>query len=299
MRLDTWTSSNRATIEKHLRASGALLLRDFKVPDAPEFERVFGGLYSDLVTEHERSSPRHRIAGNVFTSTDHPNDQPIFLHNELSYATRWPLRIAFCCIIAPGTGGETPIAPIRSVTRNVPAAVRERFREKKVMYVRNYGRGFGLSWQESFQTDDRATVEAYCRSAGLVAEWEGVNQLRTRRVAEALARHPETGEVLWFNHATFFHVSTLGPSLRSAMTEQLPAHDLPTNSFYGDGTAIEPDILDTLRDAYERAKVTFPWQTGDVLLLDNMLTAHGRAPYSGDRRVAVAMAQPVDVGRAG
>ncbi|WP_149830548.1 TauD/TfdA family dioxygenase [Streptomyces tailanensis] len=293
VRLDAWAVANRATVEQHLRTSGALLFRGFEVREAAAFEQVLSSLYGDLVAEHERSSPRHRIAGNVYTSTDHPPDQPIFLHNEMSYATRWPLRLGFCCLTPPGGGGETPIASIREVTKSVPEAIRRRFAEKKIMYVRNYGRGYGLSWQESFQTDSRAEAEAYCRAACLTAEWEGVNRLRTRRVSEAMARHPETGEDLWFNHAVFFHISTLEPSLRAVMTEELSPHDLPTNSFYGDGTPIEPDILDTLRTAYQRAMVAFPWQQGDVLLLDNMLSAHGRAPFSGRRRVAVAMARPV------
>jgi hypothetical protein len=32
-----------------------------------------------------------------------------------------------------------------------------------------------------------------------------------------------------------------------------------------------------------------PWRRGDLLLIDNMLTAHGRRPCTGDRRVLVAM----------
>ncbi|WP_063784289.1 TauD/TfdA family dioxygenase [Streptomyces sp. SBT349] len=293
VRLDAWTAANKAVVERHLLASGALLFRGFEVREAPEFERVLGGLYGDLVAEHERSSPRHQIAGNVYTSTDHPPDQPIFLHNEMSYATRWPLRLGFCCLTPPGGGGQTPIASIREVTASVPEAVRRRFAEKKVMYVRNYGRGYGLSWQESLGTGDRAEAEAYCRAAGLTAEWGDEDHLRTRRVSEATARHPDTGEDLWFNHAVFFHASTLEPSLHAAMAEELSPQEMPTNSFYGDGTPIEPDVLDTLRAAYQRATVAFPWQRGDVLLLDNMLSAHGRAPFSGQRRVAVAMARPV------
>jgi alpha-ketoglutarate-dependent taurine dioxygenase len=31
------------------------------------------------------------------------------------------------------------------------------------------------------------------------------------------------------------------------------------------------------------------WQVGDVLLIDNVAVAHGRRPFTGDRRILVAM----------
>ena len=45
----------------------------------------------------------------------------------------------------------------------------------------------------------------------------------------------------------------------------------------------------SMADAYAQVTGRFAWEQGDVLLLDNMLTAHGRRPYSGARQVVVAM----------
>ncbi|MGH3188622.1 MAG: TauD/TfdA family dioxygenase [Streptosporangiaceae bacterium] len=106
-----WTHANRAEIEHHVLGAGAVLLRGFDAPaGAGELETLMAGLYQSLVTEHERSSPGHRVSGNVYTSTDHPADQEIFLHNEMSYSHTWPMRIGFYCRVQPETGGETPIA---------------------------------------------------------------------------------------------------------------------------------------------------------------------------------------------
>ena len=161
------------------------------------------------------------------------------------------------------------------------------------MYVRNFGDGFGLDWQTVFQTDDQAAVEAHCRKSGIQVEWKPGNRLRTRAVRPAVTRHPKTGEPLWFNHATFFHVSTLESGIRESLLEEFAEDELPANTYYGDGTPIEPETLEHLRALYLREMRSFPWEKGDVLLLDNMMVAHGRAPYRGARKVLVGMAEPI------
>jgi alpha-ketoglutarate-dependent taurine dioxygenase len=170
--------------------------------------------------------------------------------------------------------------------------VRQRFIEKQYMYTRNFGDGFGLSWQTAFQTSDRRAVEDYCRRNDIKAEWKEDGRLRTQQVRRAVARHPRTGEQAWFNHLTFFHFSTLGPTVREALLTMFREEDLPNNTYYGDGSPIEPEVLDELRAAYLQETVSFPWQKGDILMLDNMLASHGREPYSGARKVLVGMAEP-------
>jgi hypothetical protein len=218
---------------------------------------------------------------------------PIFLHNENSYQSAWPLKVFFFCQTPAAEGGATPIADCRRVLAAIDPAVRDRFVDKGWMIVRNFGDGFGLDWRTVFQTGDPAVVEEHCRQGGIQVEWKSGDRLRTRAVRPAVARHPRTGELLWFNHATFFHVSTLEPDIREALLAEFAEDDLPANTYYGDGTPIEPAALDHLRSLYLRETVSFPWQQGDVLLLDNMMVAHGRAPYSGERKILVGMAEPI------
>jgi alpha-ketoglutarate-dependent taurine dioxygenase len=160
------------------------------------------------------------------------------------------------------------------------------------MYVRNFGDGFGLPWRSVFQTEDRARVEEHCHASGIELEWKEGDRLRTKAVRRAATRHPLTGEMVWFNHATFFHVSTLSEEIRRALLEELAVEDLPANTCYGDGEAIEPGVLDHLRACYAAEMVRFQWQQGDLLMLDNMLVAHGRDPFTGDRKILVGMSHP-------
>jgi alpha-ketoglutarate-dependent taurine dioxygenase len=290
--LIAWATNNRELIEKYLLKHGGILFRNFPLKRVEDFEQFITGVSGEPLEYHERSSPRSQVSGNIYTSTDYPPDQSIFLHNENSYQQNWPLRIFFFCTIPPQQGGETPIADVRKVYERINPAIRDRFRQKQVMYVRNFGDGFGLSWQTVFQTTDKKAVEQYCQRSGIECEWRSGNRLRTRRVGPAIVNHPHTGEMLWFNHATFFHLTTLEPTISAALTAEFEEEDLPNNTYYGDGTPIENAVLDELRQAYAQETVVFSWQKGDLLMLDNMLTAHGRTPFVGPRQILTGMSMP-------
>jgi alpha-ketoglutarate-dependent taurine dioxygenase len=291
--LVTWALSHREFLNTHLWQHGGILFRDFYVSSAEVFEQFVVACSAQLLEYRERSSPRTQVSENIYTSTDYPANQSIFLHNENSYQHTWPLKIFFFCLTPSAQGGETPIADCRRVLAHIDVKIRESFREKGWMLGRNFGNGLSLSWQSVFQTEDKSAVEAYCRPAGIETEWRG-DQLRTRQVRPAIAQHPRTGELTWFNHAAFFHVSTLEPTTREGLLAGLDEEELPTNTYYGDGSRIEPSVLEEIREAYLRETISFTWQKGDILMLDNMLVAHGRRPYSGPRRILVAMAEPFD-----
>jgi alpha-ketoglutarate-dependent taurine dioxygenase len=287
-----WARDNREFVEAQLVKHGAILFRDFPVSTVSRFEQFIGAVSAGLLEYRERSSPRSRVSGNVYTSTDHPADQSIFLHNENSYQHTWPLKIFFHCAIPSQEGGETPLADCRNIFARISPEIRERFRQKKWMYMRNFGDGFGLPWQTVFQTEDKTVVEEHCRRHHIKVEWKDGNRLRTYAVRPAIEKHPQTGEEVWFNHATFFHITTLAPSIREALLAEFAEQDLPYNTYYGDGTPIESEVLEELREAYGQEKVMFGWEQGDVLMVDNMMVAHGRSPYVGERKVLVGMAEP-------
>jgi alpha-ketoglutarate-dependent taurine dioxygenase len=290
--LSAWAWSKRDFIESRLYKHGGILFRGFNVRAVEEFDQFMSAVSEELLEYRERSSPRTQVSGHIYTSTDYPQDQSIFLHNENSYQDTWPLKIFFYCAVAPDSGGETPIADCRKIFQRISPQIRTRFMEKGWMYVRNFGHGFGLPWQTVFQTTDKAQVEEHCRRHGIRVEWKDSDRLKTYAVRRAAWPHPRTGEMVWFNHATFFHVSSLERTLAETLQSEFEAQDLPTNTFYGDGSPIEPSVLDELREIYRQERVLFPWQEGDILLLDNMLAAHGRQPFSGPRKILVGMAEP-------
>ncbi|MBT2510599.1 TauD/TfdA family dioxygenase [Streptomyces sp. ISL-98] len=288
-----YIKDNHEKLRAILTENGAVLLRGFGVGGVDGLDgvvRAFSG--SAPLTYAERSSPRSTIKGQVYTSTDYPQDEEIFLHNENSYQAAWPRVLYFYCIEPAVTQGATPLADIREVYRAIDPSVREEFERRGWRVVRNFHADFGVPWQETFGTDDRAAVEEYCRGKGLQPYWRPDGGLRTTAVRKAVHTHPDTGETVWFNHATFFHVTSLAPEVREGLQEIFPEEDLPTNTYYGDGGRIPDDVMDHLRSAYRGASTRFDWQRDDVLIVDNMLAAHAREPFTGPRKIAVAMAEP-------
>lgn len=285
-----WLEENRSRIEAILRTRGGVILRDFGLNSVAEFNRVVRVFSDDLLDYVHRSTPRTRVGGKLYTATEYPADRTIPLHNENSYTDAWPDHIYFFCAMAAQEGGETPTADARRVYEAIDPEARERFERTGVLYVRNFTEGIDLSWQEVFQTTDRAEVDAYCAAHRIDAQWrDGDPLLRTSQRCPAILRHPHTGETVWFNQAHLFHISALAADEQASLVDELGVENVPRNAFYGDGSPIEPEILEHVRDAYEREKVAFAWQKGDVLILDNVLIAHGRNPYRGFRKIVVAM----------
>lgn len=289
----SWVRAHRQTIETLLVQHGGILFRQFQWDGAAEFEQVIQAVSNDVLEYRYRSTPRTSVYGNIYTSTEYPADQSIPLHNELSYTSTYPLKIWFACSQIANQGGETPIANSRTVLAQISASIREAFQHKQVMYVRNYSDSLDLSWQTVFQTTEKAVVEQYCQQAGIECEWFSENHLRTRQVCPAIATHPQTGEAVWFNQAHLFHISNLPSELQDSLLKTVGEENLPRNAYYGDGSPIEAAVLDEIRAAYQRAAIVFSWQVGDVLLLDNVLTAHGRQPFTGSRKVLVGMAEQI------
>jgi alpha-ketoglutarate-dependent taurine dioxygenase len=217
----------------------------------------------------------------------------ILFHNESSHLATWPLRQFFFCVTPAPDRGETPLLDCREVYDALDPELRDQFESKGLMYVRNFSEGIDVPWQEFFKTDSKAEVEKTCADAGMSCEWtEG--GLRISQVAPAVTTHPRTGEKLFFNQVQLHHVSCLDDETRTALRQLFADEDLPRNVYFGDGTPIPDEVIDRIGELYEELCVEFPWQKGDLIAVDNMLVAHARRPFSGPRKLLVAMGEMIE-----
>lgn len=283
-----WLLAHRDELRRLVLRHGALRISGAGPTSTEHLSDVAAVLGGSALRYTERSTPRSQVAATVYTSTDYPADQRIPQHNESSYSTRWPDHLFFLAALKATSGGQTPVADSRAVLDELPPELVARFADLGVRYTRAYHDGVGLSWREAFQTEERSDVEAYCLSSGIEWEWDG-DMLRTSQVRPALTTHPVTRATVWFNQAHLFHVGSLPKATTEALLALFDERDLPRNAYFGDGSPIGEDVLTEIHAAFERTSVSPDWDEGDLLMVDNVLASHGRAPYEGDRTVLVSM----------
>jgi alpha-ketoglutarate-dependent taurine dioxygenase len=279
----------RAVVAEH----GSVLVRGLGLRDPAETAAVFGHLASGLMAEREAFAARQTYSDGVYSSSKWPSNQPMCMHHELSYALEFPGLMLFACLAAPAAGGATAVADAPAVLGALPDELIARFEREGWLLTRNYNDEIGASVADAFGTDDRAAVESYCRANVIEFEWQPDGGLRTRQRRRAVVHHPLTGQRCWFNQIAFLNERTIEPEVREYLADVFGADGLPFNTRFGDGDPIGEDVVELLNGVYEDHTEREPWQAGDLMLVDNVRTAHSREPFEGPREVLVAMADPV------
>jgi len=286
-----WAAEHRNTLRAFVAEHGSLLVRGLGLRDAAETEAVFRQLGS-LMGEREAFAPRRRYSEGVYSASKWPPNQHMCMHHELSYALEPPGLMLFACLVAPTGGGETAVADSPNVLNALPADLVERFERVGWLLIRNYNEDIGASIAEAFGADDRRTVESYCRANSIQFEWQPNGGLRTWQRRSAVVRHPRMGLRCWFNQIAFLNEWT-DPELREYLVDIYGEDGLPFNTRFGNGDPIGADVIEVIDKVYEENTARERWQAGDLMLVDNVRTAHGRESFEGQREVLVAMADAV------
>ncbi len=289
----TWVSEHRDALRSVVDEYGSVLVRGLGLRDATAVGTVFHRLADSLMTEREAFAARETYADGVYSSATWPSNQPMCMHHELSYRLEFPSLLLFACLTAPTRGGATGVADSPTVLDALPTDLVERFEREGWLLTRSYNDEIGASVEEAFGTDDRAAVESYCRANAIEFAWQPDGTLRTRQRRSAVVRHPVNGRRCWCNQIAFLNEWTIDPEVREYLVEVYGADGLPFNTHFGGGDPIGKDVVDVLNAVYEEHTAREPWQSGDVMLVDNIRTAHSRESFEGPRDVGVGMAEPV------
>lgn len=315
-----YIQKNKAEIDRKLSEYGAVLFRGFGIDNAQTFEDASKLLDPELKNDYLGTSPRNKLTEFVFSASELPPHYPIMQHCEMSFLPHAPRKLFFWCRIAPETGGETPICDFGKVYEDLNPAIRKEFEDKGVTTIRNYSgpgqKGKSVKqlkpWPDMFLTTDKNKVEEICKVHELEAHWLENDSLRLINTRPAVATHPQSGNKIWFNHTQVFHSAAARMEYAHILGRQKNLRGLGLNLFlrindlwesftqkpeeramhvtFGNGDPIPDDYVKHLIDVIWKNIYINPWQKGDMIMIDNYRTAHGRLPYYGEREVNVCWA---------
>ncbi len=292
-----WLVRRQHDLDNLVVEHGGIVLRGFPVRTTDDFNDLVALFPSYQGGYRGGASPRRRLASRVLESTALASHLKITLHSEMAYTRDYPPRIVFFCRVLAKKGGETIIADLRRITAKLPREIRKLIESKKVRIVRNYapaGADFGaaaqnpdhLPWDHGLGTNDREEAERLCASMGMQPIWNEDGSLTVISQVEPFATHPKTGRSIY---RSTLHTGGRIPNL-SADEQAFTKHQaMPTGYYLGDGTPLPLAHADTIKAIVDEETLAWPWRAGDVMILDNLLVAHGRNPFEGEREVQVAL----------
>jgi alpha-ketoglutarate-dependent taurine dioxygenase len=289
-----WTAEHRDALRAAVVEHGSLMVRGLALRDPAETGEVFRELGALMTDEREAFAPRQSYSDGLYSASRWPPGQPMCMHHELSYLLEFPGLMLFACLTAPAAGGATGVADA-PMLEALPRDLVERFERLGWLLIRNYNEDIGASVAEAFGTDNSDVVENYCRTNAIAFEWQREGGLRTRQRRNAVVHHPVTGERCWFNQIAFLNEWTIDPEVREFLVDMYGEDGLPFTTRFGNGDPISEDIVQLLNQVYEAHTAREPWQAGDLMLVDNVRTAHSRDPFDGPRELLVALADPVQL----
>lgn len=287
--LGDWIRQNKDTIEAELALHGAILFRGFGVNDDQDFDAFIRAFDWPNFTYAESLSNavRRNRTELVFTANEAPSTVSIFLHHEMAQTPVHPSKLFFFCEQAAESGGATPICRsdilLQKLTEQAPAFVAA-CEAKGVRYSQtmpeqdDMASGQGRSWRSTLSAQTRADAEQKLDSLGYSWDWQQDDSVRVTSPQLSAVRELADGRKVFFNQ------------LIAAFRGWKDGHNTASKSIcFGDGSVIDSSDMAVAIDLADALTFDIPWHSGDVALIDNYLTMHGRKPFKGQRKVLASL----------
>jgi len=305
---------NKQSILEKLQKHGAVVLRDFDLTKSPA---GFRDMWENGLQLSPCQDPLQSVAARqtvsksdgVFEAVNKPSLNRYFvgMHNEM-VGTRTPKKAAFVCFKPAEEGGEFLVLNGQQMLRDLNPEFLKRIYTKDMRYaVAQFPMGFLQDQPEFLQNllkpviksvldlAIKQKVDFYTESVWDTTTNNGDLVLQVRAAPNPpVLRHPETNEPVWFAniHSHSAKLRDMRAQIYSGGDE---GRDKTTGSskinltdvFYGDGTAISEEDLKHVAEVTMKNAQFLKLNQGDVVLVDNYKTQHGRNVFEGTRKNAV------------
>ncbi|MBX9652351.1 TauD/TfdA family dioxygenase [bacterium] len=287
--VEEWIEKNRETLLAEAFQSGAVLFRGCPVRTAEDFDRFIRAFHLENFPYDESLSNAVRInkTPRVFTANEAPPTVPIFLHHEMAQTPVFPSRLFFFCEQAADTGGATALCRSdvlwERIAREFPEFAHD-CEEKGLRYsnvmpaVNDLESGMGRSWQSTLRVATKTEAEARLTTLNYDWTWLEDDCLRATTPVLPAVRLLNDGRKSFFNQ------------LIAAFKGWKDKRNDPSKAItFGDGTRLDRETVDQITLWADELSFDLTWQTGDVAIVDNYVTMHGRRPFTGVRKVLASL----------
>jgi hypothetical protein len=284
-----WVTQNRARLCNQAEQHGAVMFRGFPLRTAEDFDRFIAAFDLPNFPYEESLSNAVRVVKTprVFTANEAPSAVRIWLHHEMAQTPLYPSRLFFFCEQPADTGGATPLCR-SDVLWDRLRIEHPRFAadcESKGLKYSNVmpleddaGSGMGRSWQSTLRTTTRAGAQERLAALGYSWTWLADGCLRATTPVLPAVRRLGDGRTAFFNQ------------LIAASQGWKDERNDPTKAItFGDGTPLDREAIDAAARLGDELSFEVQWQRGDVALVDNYVTMHGRRPFTGTRKVLASL----------
>ncbi len=285
----TWLKENATELNQQAYQHGAILFRGFPTATADDFDAFIQACgYPNFKYEESLSNAVRVVkTERVFTANEAPSDVTIFLHHEMAQTPIYPSKLFFFCEQAAESGGATPLcrsdALFELMQKEIPQFAKD-CEEKGLQYtnvmpgVDDPNSGMGRSWQSTFRATTRGEAESRMLELGYTWEWLDDGSLRAVTPVLPAVRDLGDGRKSFFNQ------------LIAAYKGWSDERNDPSKSIrHGDGSILDQEAVLKCAELAEQVTFDVPWQSGDVALVDNYVSMHGRRNFTGTRKVLASL----------
>jgi hypothetical protein len=284
-----WLRPRRGELLAQASQHGAILFRGFPLATPQDFDAFIGAFELKNFPYEESLSNAVRIVKTprVFTANEAPPHVNIYFHHEMAQTPIYPSRLFFFCEQPASSGGATPLCRSdilwEKLAERCPQFARDcetkGLKYTNVMPTDNDPTsGMGRGWQSTLRTTTKEGAEKRLQGLGYSWEWLPSGDLRATTPVLPAVRRLSDGRRTFFNQ------------LIAAFQGWKDARNDPSKAItFGDGASLDRDAVNVATELAEELAFNVLWQKGDVALVDNFVTMHGRRTFSGTRKVLASL----------
>ena len=278
--------------------NGPILFRNFSIENDINFEDVIKSVGIKLSNEYRPGiAPRILKSNYSFTSSEAPKHIPILPHMEMAYTNIRPKYIAFYSLYDVLYMGETPIIDGVKVYKSLNKKYKKLFKYDTIIYrnftdnnitwggnIKKYDVG-GSSWEKAFNSNNKSYIQDFCNNIGMNITWHD-NKLITSINVPSTLKHQYTNEKSIQLQSPLYGKNTYEYMLKylpsrfnndnyiSSMNknDMIPPIYLKFSNGY---KLMKNDIYYLMNKIWDNS-IIFKWKKNDILLMDNIITAHSR-----------------------